>query len=104
MQHYYDKGLVEHKKGPSDAAPTLFKGAVSKLCNLPESNLAIWMKHHLTYIFVNTVILTVGICCKETMLYAHRWVYQGHSAQPGSSHQKIGTKLSVQQQRPGGIN
>lgn len=41
MQHYYDKGLVEHKKGPSDAAPTLFKGAVSKLCNLPESNLAI---------------------------------------------------------------
>lgn len=40
MQHYYDKGLVEGK-GPPDTAPTLFKAVVSKLCNLPESNLAI---------------------------------------------------------------
>lgn len=71
MQHYYDKGLVEGK-GPPDTAPTLFKAVVSKLCNLPESNLAIWMKHHLMYNFVPTVILIIGICYKEIMLYAQR--------------------------------
>lgn len=71
MQHYYDNGLVEGK-GPPGTAPTLFKAAASKWRNLPESNLAIWAKHHLTYIFVHLVILMMGICYKEIMLYAQK--------------------------------